>query len=137
MILDYIPGVESLTELQSKLGESETEKVLELFGNFENIKKWQESTYKELEKYLPDSEKKESYNIKDIMKAKCENSRINAIIIAIKNMNGKISEFPTKNSGPGKNTNGSLCENLRFWEELSTPIGGSQWDSENLCRQYK
>ncbi len=130
MILDYIPGVESLTELQSKLGESETEKVLELFGNFENIKKWQESTYKELEKYLPDSEKKESYNIKDIMKAKCENSRINAIIIAIKNMNGKISEFPTKNSGPGKNTNGSLCENLRFWEELSTPIGGSQWDSE-------
>tara|TARA_S200002703_G_scaffold3608_2_gene5167 strand:- start:38082 stop:40466 length:2385 start_codon:yes stop_codon:yes gene_type:complete len=130
MILDWVPGVESLTELQSKLGESETEKVLELFGTFENIKKWQESTYKELEKYLPDSEKKESYNVKDIMKAKCENFRINAIIIAIKNMNGKISEFPTKNSGPGKNTNGSLCENLRFWEELSTPIGGSQWDSE-------
>ena len=23
-----------------------------------------------------------------------------------------------------------MCENLRFWEELSTPIGGSQWDSE-------
>lgn len=129
MILDWIPGVDSLTELQSKLGESETEKVLELFGTFENIKKWQESTYKELEKYLPDSEKKESYNIKDIMKAKCENFRINSIIIAIKNMNGKISEFPTK-SKPGKNTNGSLCKNLRFWEELSTPLGASQWDSE-------
>ena len=129
MFLDWIPGVDSLTELQSKLGESETEKVLELFGTFENIKKWQESTYKELEKYLPDSEKKESYNIKDKMKVKCENFRINSIIIAIKNMNGKISEFPTK-SKPGKNTNGSLCKSLRFWEELSTPLGTSQWDSE-------
>lgn len=130
LLLEYVPGIDSLPDLESKLGSEDSDKALEIFGNFENIKKWQEKTYQELEKYIPETEKKEKYNISDLMEAKCQVFRTNAIIISIRNMNGKISEFPTTANGPGKNTNGSLCDNLKFWEELSTPAGGSQWDSE-------
>lgn len=136
LLLEYVPGIDSLPDLESKLGSEDSDKALEIFGNFENIKKWQEKTYQELEKYIPKTEKKEKYNISDLMEAKCQVFRTNAIIMSIRNMNGKISKFPTT-ANPGKNTNGSLCDNLKFWEELSTPAGGSQWDSETCIEHTK
>jgi hypothetical protein len=128
-VLEKLPGIDGFDEMKTKFGADTSDKILQVMGTFSKVKEWQEKTYAELEKYLPEKEKKQSYNVKDIIKAKCQNIRLNAIVVAVKNMNGQISSFPTK-STPGKNKNGSLCSNLKFWEELSTPLGGSSWDKE-------
>jgi hypothetical protein len=135
-VLRKLPKIGDIIEVKSQLGEDATEQLLKLFGSFEKVKEWQEGMYEEIEKYVPESEKTtdKTYSIKDMMKLKCQTMRLKAIINAVNQMESNYT-FPTATQ-PGKNTNLSLCENLKFWEKLSTPDGSGEWNIET-CKENR
>jgi hypothetical protein len=111
------------------LNQEQTDKVLEIFGDIETLREFQNGLKEQYKEFIPEGKGNDTLTIGDMVKYKCQAMRINAITKVVEELKGEKYWFP-KETQITKNKNSEHCDNINFWISLSTPIGSEEWSNQ-------